>query len=449
MTHTKLALLVLISALAAPTLGCSEGVPDETTPSWERRDAILIPPWERGCESDHVPLVMVHGFLASGDTYANHVMRFEANGFCQDRMFVYDWNTTGFSEDPANLDAFVDEVLATTGASQVDLMGHSAGGGVGYSYLSEAARAAKVRRYVHIASGDDPEGPAGPSGEVPTLNLYSSNDRIIVNEGIPGAENVDLEDDDHYEVATSPESFAAIYEFLTGEPPETTAIVPEGDVVYLAGRAASLGENTPVAAGKVEIYEVEESTGRRAASAPVAWFTTNDRGYWGPYEGRPGVHYELVIIPPTGRTVHYYREPFARTNTKIYLRTIPSGAGLAGLLVNALRFDEDQPTSVIFLANRALQPGDEITMDEVDLSGAEYTDRDNTTIAMFFYDANANGETDGTPVALFESFPFLAGIDFAPGVDPTEPRVATLNGRSLWIPRRSAASEGIGIAVFE
>src|SRR5690606_20677176 len=136
------------------------------------------------------------------------------------------------------------------------------------------------------------------------------------------------------------------------------------------------------------------------------------------------LHYELVIIPETGRTVHYYREPFVRTNTKIYLRTLPSAAGVAGLLVSALRFDADQPSSVIFLANRGLQPGDVLTMDDVDLSGDAYTNRDNTTIALFFYDANGNDVTDGTPVALFETFPFLAGIDFAPGVSAS-PSVAT------------------------
>jgi pimeloyl-ACP methyl ester carboxylesterase len=443
--------LISISALAAfVALAAGCGAEDPyTKPAWEPRDAILIPPWQRGCESAHVPLVMAHGFLASGDTYANHVMRFEANGYCQDRMFVYDWNSMGFSESPENLDAFVDEVLAATGASQVDLMGHSAGGGIGYAYLADAARAAKVRRYVHIGSGET-EGPAGPDGDVPTLNLYSSDDRIVMNGGIPGADNVDLVEADHYEVATSTASFSTIYAFLNGgAEPEITEIAEEGDVIYLAGRALSLGENVPVAGGEVEIYEVEPGSGARTASRPLARFAVSDQGYWGPYQGRPHVPYELVIVPPSGTRVHYYREPLVRTNTKLYLRTLPSGGGLVGVLVSALRFDEDQPGSVIFLANRGLQPGDELTMDELDLSGDEYTNRDNTNIALFFYDANGNGVTDGTPVGLFESFPFLAGIDFAPGVDASVPSVATFNGRSLWLPRRSSVNDGVGIAVFE
>ena len=435
----------LVGGLAA----CG-GDDEPAGPVWGEREATLVPPWEQGCESDHVPVVMVHGLLASGDTYANHVMRFTANGYCEDRLFVYDWNSVGGGNSPALLDAFIDEVLATTGADQVDLMGHSAGGGIGYTYLSDEGRAAKVRRYVHIGSFAQ-SAPAGPDADVPTLNLYSSNDRIVVgNEGIEGAVNVDLVDDDHYEVATSDASFAAIWEFLTGSEPEVTSLEPqESEPVVIAGRAASLGENTPAVGATVNIHEVEAGTGQRLRARPHATFTTNEQGYWGPFAGRAGVHYELHVIPVTGREVHYYREPFVRTNTKVYLRTLPGGAGLAGLLINALRFDEDQPTSVIFLANRGLQPGDELTLDELDLSGPDFTDRANTTIALFFFDNNGNGETDGTPVPLFAAFPFLAGTDFAPGADPSQSTVAELNGRKIGMPRWSAANDGVSIAVFD
>ena len=185
---TKPALACFLGlALLAP--GCGGSADVNTDPGWQARDTTLLPPWEQGCDNDHVPVVMVHGFLASGDTYTNHVMRFTANGYCLDRLFVYDWNSIGGGNSPERLDTFVDEVLSVTGATQLDLMGHSAGGGVGYAYLGDATRAAKVRRYVHIASGDQ-EAPAGPTGNVPTLNLYSANDRVIsTNDGIDGAQN--------------------------------------------------------------------------------------------------------------------------------------------------------------------------------------------------------------------------------------------------------------------
>jgi hypothetical protein len=45
------------------------------------------------CDKNQLPIVMAHGLLASGDTYANQFMRFTANGFCAERLFVFDWNT--------------------------------------------------------------------------------------------------------------------------------------------------------------------------------------------------------------------------------------------------------------------------------------------------------------------------------------------------------------------
>ncbi|MBK8409246.1 MAG: alpha/beta fold hydrolase [Sandaracinaceae bacterium] len=440
--------LVLSLALAALTAGCGGGGGGSTDPGWEVRETTLLPPWEEGCTNAHVPIVMVHGFLASGDTYTNHLMRFTANGYCRDRIFVYDWNSLGGGSSPARLDTFVDEVLRVTGATQIDLMGHSAGGGIGYSYLEDATRAAKVRRYVHIGSGDE-DAPAGPTANVPTLNLYSANDRVVTgNDGIDGAENVDLVDDDHYEVATSADSFTAIWEFLTDSAPTTTDITPQTEPIVIAGRAGALGENVPVAGATINIYEVDTDTGRRLRSRPRATFIASEEGYWGPFAGSPDVRYEFHVIPLTGRSIHYYRENFVRSNTLVYLRTLPTGL-FGRALIGAMRFDEDQPTTVIFLASRGLQPGDMLDLDEADLSGDAYTNRDNTTIALFFFDNVSDDMTDLSPVALFETFPFLAGLDFAPGADADQSSVAEWNGRRIGIPRWPAEPDGVSIAVFD
>src|SRR5690606_11746526 len=67
--------VISMAALFALLSACGDNGEDvPSTPAWDVREAVLVPPWQEGCESDHVPLVMVHGFLASGDTYANHVM---------------------------------------------------------------------------------------------------------------------------------------------------------------------------------------------------------------------------------------------------------------------------------------------------------------------------------------------------------------------------------------
>jgi triacylglycerol esterase/lipase EstA (alpha/beta hydrolase family) len=120
------------------------------------------PPPPSGCDTTLLPVVMVHGFLAAGDTYAPFLMRFHSNGYCLNRLFAFDWNSISGTNTVAALDAFIDNVLAETGATQVNLMGHSAGGGTCYEYLTDAMHAAKVAHYVHIGSSIQ-AGPAGPS----------------------------------------------------------------------------------------------------------------------------------------------------------------------------------------------------------------------------------------------------------------------------------------------
>ena len=119
---------------------------DEETPELDVQfDPLADAPELPECDEDRRPIVMVHGFLAAGDTYANHAMRFTSNGYCVSHLFVFDWNTLNRRTDhTANLDAFIDWVLAATGAEQVDLAGHSAGGALSYEYLEEEPRAAKV-----------------------------------------------------------------------------------------------------------------------------------------------------------------------------------------------------------------------------------------------------------------------------------------------------------------
>jgi len=38
----------------------------------------------RQCDDSHAPVVFVHGFLGSGDTWAPQVQRFASNGLCAD-----------------------------------------------------------------------------------------------------------------------------------------------------------------------------------------------------------------------------------------------------------------------------------------------------------------------------------------------------------------------------
>jgi pimeloyl-ACP methyl ester carboxylesterase len=63
------------------------------------------------CDQTLSPIIFVHGFLASGDTYAQQVLRFASNGHCDDRLFVFDWNSVAGGNQDSRLDSFVNVVL--------------------------------------------------------------------------------------------------------------------------------------------------------------------------------------------------------------------------------------------------------------------------------------------------------------------------------------------------
>lgn len=402
------------------------------------------------CNDSYLPLVMVHGVLASGDTYALQIMRFTSNGYCNDRLFTFDWNSIGNGIDNAALlDEFIDEVLNITNVDKVELVGHSAGGSLGYNYLSNPARAAKVAHYVHIGSGVQ-SGPAG-NGSVPTLNIWSEGDEVVSGGDISGATNVKLTDADHYQVATSVESFEAMVTFFRGISPQTSEILGEHRF-KVGGKAVTLGENAPLSGATVRVYEVNPETGWRITEQPQATFITDSKGFWGDFMPKPNTPYEFFIQSTVAgdRPVHYYREGFTHTNTHVYLRTLPPPGSLAGILLGGLPKNDNQSVVAVFASSQAVINGrDELFINSTELSSANFAPASKTAIAFFVYDANNNQTTDNTAITLFGLTPFLAGVDvFLPASEPSTISL-TLNNRNLNIRNWPSESEGIIVPVFD
>ncbi|GIV34903.1 MAG: hypothetical protein KatS3mg031_2438 [Chitinophagales bacterium] len=402
------------------------------------------------CHRSWLPVVMIHGFLGSGDTYANFFMHFASNGYCPDRLFTYDWNSlTPGGGDVSRLDAFVDAVLAATGAQKIILMGHSAGGGLGYNYLADHGRAAKVEKYIHIASSPQ-SAPAGPSGEIPTLNLYSDDDQVVSGAAITGATNVMLSGLDHYQVATSAESFREIYLFIHATTPPYAEIQPES-VPCIAGKALTFGENSPSAGATIKIYELNPATGERLSSNADTTIIAGTEGEWGPVVVKAGSYYEFEVSTTNAgdRVVHYYREPFLRSNWMVYLRTVPPAGSLASLLLSSLPRDDDQAVMAVFSSSQAVIHGrDVLFVDSVALSTPQHAPASETAIAFFLYD-NGDGQTSGNSLGgLFGSFPFLAGVDVYLPANPPATIPLNFNGRQLHVRNWRSASEGLVVPVF-
>ncbi len=404
------------------------------------------------CDPKRPPIVFAHGFLAASDTWSTQFQRLVENGVCPERLFVFDWNTLSQSETDkrvAELDSFIDGVTKTTGAPQVDLVGHSAGGGLGYSYLSDAGRAKKVRRYAHVASFHN-DGPAGPDGKIPTLNLWSDGDLVASAGEITGATNEKVPGIDHYAVATSEASFVALWKFFgDGTAPAVTDIRPD-DTVTIHAKALTLGENAAESGAEVAIWALD-AQGAHSSTTPAFTAKLGADGKLGPFAAKPSASYAFVVKSATADKppITYFHPPFVRSDALVYLRTLPSADSLAGTLLSVVPFDDTATVVIVFSASRAIITGkDSLSVDGTQIATPELADAKHTAIAFFVFDENSNGVSDGTATALFQSFPFLSGVDQFMPPTGTTPIVVELNGQRVAVPHQKSKTEGPVVVVF-
>jgi len=418
------------------------------------------------CKPSFRPVVLVHGFLASADTWGSFARRFEANGYCPDHIYALDWNTlTGRAEAKTTLSALIDEALAATGDDQVDLVGHSAGGGLCYEYLTDPAHAAKVRTYVHIASNPEslegvPSAPAGPAdAPIPTLNLTSTGDEIIDSSTIAGAINLVLTSEDHYQCATSAKAFDDVYTFLSGgKHPQTTDIAeahPFDDLLprVVSGKALTIGENTPVAGWTVKVFEVAAATGKRSDEVAQATFTVAADGGWGPFDALPETLYEFELTGPeaTDRPVHYYREPFIASNRFVRLRALPPPGTLVGALFSQIPYGTEHSVLIAFAESQAIVSGrDTLVIDGETLSTAAIAPASRTLIALFLFDEGTD-QMSGDEVQAFKNITpvFLAALDRFLAADTDRSTTLTFNGRTLVVPAWPSSPGGAIVATFD
>lgn len=398
-----------------------------------------------------IPVVFVHGFLASSDTYEKQMLRFASNGYPMDLLYAYDWNTLNFSEDrEGDLDRYIDEVLASTGYQQVDLVGHSAGAGLVFDYCKRDVRAKKVRILTMLAGVQQPGSAGSLYTPVPTLNIYSLYDKIVALSGnVNGAKNVNIPKKDHYQVATSLETFQTMYEVFRGEYSSVLDITEQTNPT-ISGKVLSFGENISGAGALLEIFEVNPSSGERLKESPDFSFTIEKDNSWGPIQVKSGAYYEFRVSTgkSSDRPVHYYREPFVRDNKNVVIRYYPPSGSLASLFLTQLPNDDNRAVNGFFGASEAvIFKRDTLKVNDQLLSIPQLASEGNTTIAMFMYDENNNQKSEVRSINAFSAFPFLAGVDITFPVGETSRFV--YNGRVLNIKNWPSATEGVSIAVFD
>jgi len=402
------------------------------------------------CDDHFLPIVFVHGFIEEGDAFSTQTMRFSSNGYCQDRIHAFDWNTLKYDNtEKDRLAKFIDAVLDKDYAARVNLIGHSMGGDLSFQYIADPANAAKVAHYAHVASFEYDKIPNG----VPTINLSSYGDKIVGPTTIPGAENIVFDDKDHLQMITSAESFAAMYRFFNdGETPQTTDIFSEENI-ELSGRTVAFAINDPAPQMEIRIYEVDPATGERFSQVPNGVFIADVDGYWGPFAAKHGAYYEFVCLDPETfwPPLHYYREPFLRSNNKVYFRVFPKPNSFLGFAFRFLPLNDSRAIFAWLNINQSVMVGrDTFYVNGINLSTTEMADPSITTLVVFFFDANFNGKSDQTPAGgIYTLIPFVRFFDLLIGTQEKQPISFEFNGREMAIPNWKSRSEGLSIAVFE
>ncbi len=335
------------------------------------------------------PIVFVHGNGDSAALWTTTLWRFESNGWPRERLHALDLpyplardaddkpqpGRTSAQEHMQALSALVEQVIATSGAPQVVLIGNSRGGNAIRHYIANGGGAAKVS---HAILGGTPNhgvwsnpgfrptnefngaGPfltalnnqGGPGIEITPgpqwMTVRSDdNDKFAQPDGLwigakgtptnvtfagpelRGALNVVLPGIDHRETSYGPQAFAATYRFLTGREPATTQPLAQTPVVLdgkLTGQGldndpakGSFSTNLPLRGATLEVFATDAATGERLGAALLRK-TVGEDGRWGPLRTDEKTPLEFVISAPGYATTHIYRSPFARSSDLVHLR---------------------------------------------------------------------------------------------------------------------------------
>ncbi len=417
--------IVLCAGLLLTLQACSNGSND---PAVVNPDPVEV-----------VPIVFVHGQYGSAQQFETQALRFTSNGYPADMLFAFEYDTSSSDNPLAALDAFIDQVLARTGAEKVYAVGHSRGTTVWVSYLEDPAfdGPAKVARYVNIDGRTLETLPGG----VPTIGIWGEwnsagsghnlrDDTDAQIGPFPGS-NYHFPGKSHTETATSPEAFALMYGFLTGAKPVTTEVVPNtSDTVAIAGRAVVFPQNEGFEGAQMTVWRIDPASGHRTGEEEVYSASIGSGGDFGPVTLTRGEHYEFALRRPATEQVpavtvhHFYPEPFIRDNHLFRLQSSRAGQGIEGFLPA-----DEEATGFVVQRQREFwgdqgAASDELFIDGLNVLTPAISPRDRgqgsgVNLAVFLYDQGGDRVTDleRGPLPPFNSIIFFTAADvFVPAM---------------------------------
>jgi triacylglycerol lipase len=99
----------------------------------------------------HEPILFVHGWNSSSTTWNTMVSRFQQDGWTKVQLnnWSYDWHQSN-KTTAAQIQTKVDQILASTGATKVDIISHSMGGLSSRWYAKFLGGDAKIDDWVSL-----------------------------------------------------------------------------------------------------------------------------------------------------------------------------------------------------------------------------------------------------------------------------------------------------------
>ncbi|MEM2787854.1 MAG: hypothetical protein QXJ58_06260, partial [Archaeoglobaceae archaeon] len=370
------------------------------------------------CSEQTPPIIFVHGGAGSGAQFESQAMRFTSNGYPAECLMVFEYNSSAYSVSPtyqaqtlALLSQKVNETFESIGKPV--LIGHSLGTRVVYNYTvfypDYVDKVAKIILVDGIANV--------PAPNVPTLAIFGRPTALRPpGANVTGAKNVYIQNQTHVEVMTSPESFVEMFKFITGKDPFTKYILPEKEI-ELKGKLVYFPSNDGLETGTLNIYELGDD-GFRISNTPVATYTITN-GTWGPFNAKPGVRYEFEFVRPDNLTMHFYREPFLRSDYWIRFLVSPPG----GIAEYASR-SENHTNLLIIRYKEILTEVDELYVnaaDDLKINGFSVCDPKicnvnkslNGPTGIWIFDNNSDQQSVlYPPNATYHAQPFQTGIDY-------------------------------------
>jgi hypothetical protein len=205
-----------------------------------------------------------------------------------------------------------------------------------------------------------------------------------------------------------------MYEFFTGEEPDTTDILSSSsNTIELKGKLVEFITNAIPNRITLSIYEVNTATGQRLSATPVYSGLLASDGVFELSNAKQGSSYEFVATRSGEDHVgHWFYEPFIRTDTLIRLKYTEPGSMLFDLMDTS-----NDSVAVVLVRNREMigRNSGGTGVDSITINGTEICDGilpASGPIGLVVFDEGSDGRSDLSGVTdAYGSIPFVNGMD--------------------------------------